>query len=420
MKKYVLVGTGHRGTRAYIQPLTEHFTDCVKLCGLYDINIKRATAASKMAAYPIDVYDDFDKMLEAVHPDTVIVTTIDAKHSDYIIKSLDFGCDVVSEKPLTTDDKQMKAIYEAEKRSGKKVQVTFNCRFMPVFMRIKELLKSGIIGEIYSAHFEWLLDTSHGADYFRRWHAEREKSGSLLIHKSTHHFDLLNWFLEDEPEKVNAFGTRRFYGPTRENRSERCKDCQVSDKCEFYEDISKSDFYKKMYLECEEEDGYHRDGCVFSDRIDIEDTVAINIKYKKGAVACYSLIAHSPYEGMRLCLSGSLGRMEISTFSDGKMYGGNKSAIINVFNRLGEKLDISPDKAETMLKLPRFGRVLGGGHGGADMLLCDMIFRSADKDPLTLLADSRAGAMSIGIGIAANKSMEDDRAVYLSEFYDYL
>lgn len=420
MKKYVLVGTGHRGIAAYIKPLTQSFTDCVKLCGLYDINIKRATAASKMAAYPIDVYDDFDKMLETVHPDTVIVTTIDAKHSEYIIKSLNFGCDVVSEKPLTTDDKQMKAIYEAEKKSGKKVQVTFNCRFMPVYMRIKELLQSGIIGEIYSAHFEWLLDTSHGADYFRRWHAEREKSGSLLIHKSTHHFDLLNWFLDDEPEKVNAFGTRRFYGPTRENRGERCKDCKVSDKCEFYTDISESDFYKKVYLECEEKDGYYRDRCVFSDRIDIEDTVAINIKYKKGAVACYSLTAHSPYEGMKLCLNGSLGRIEISTFSDGKMYGGNKSAIINVFNRLGEKLDISPDKSETMLKLPRFGRLLGGGHGGADMLLCDMIFRRADEDPLTLLADSRAGAMSIGIGIAANKSMRDDRAVYLSEFYDYL
>lgn len=420
MKKYVLVGTGHRAIKAYIEPLTQHFTDCVKFCGLYDINIKRAAVASKMAAYPIDIYDDFDKMLEKVQPDTVIVTTIDAEHSEYIIKSLNFGCDVVSEKPLTTDDKQMKAIYEAEKKAGKKVQVTFNCRFMPVFMRVKELLQSGIIGEMYSAHYEWLLDTSHGADYFRRWHAERAKSGSLLIHKCTHHFDLLNWFLDDEPEKVNAFGTRRFYGPTRENRGERCKDCKVSDKCEFYTDISKTELYKNIYLGCEEDDGYHRDKCVFSDRIDIEDTVSVNIKYKKGAIASYSLTAHSPYEGMRLCINGSLGRIEISTFADGKMYGGNKTAIINVFNRMGEKIDIAPNKSETMIKLPRFGRVLGGGHGGADMLLCDMIFRNADEDPLTLLADSRAGAMSIGIGIAANKSMLEDRAVYLNEFYDYL
>lgn len=128
------------------------------------------------AAYPVEVFDDFDKMLEAVKPDGVIVTTKDAAHSDYIVKALDFGCDVVSEKPITTDEVKMKAIYEAEKRSGKRVQVTFNCRFMPLYMRVKELLNGGIIGTPLSVHYEWLLDTEHGADYFRRWHRERKNS----------------------------------------------------------------------------------------------------------------------------------------------------------------------------------------------------------------------------------------------------
>ena len=58
-------------------------------------------------------------------------------------------------------------------------------------------------------HFEWALDTRHGADYFRRWHRERKNSGSLLVHKSTHHFDILNWLIDEDPVKVNAFGTRQ-------------------------------------------------------------------------------------------------------------------------------------------------------------------------------------------------------------------
>ncbi len=420
MKKYVLVGSGYRGTIAYVEPLTKYFSDCVKLMGIYDINQKRAKVSASRAAYDVEVFDDFDKMLETVKPDKVIVTSIDATHSEYIIRALEFGCDVVSEKPITTDQAQMKAIYEAEKKSKNNVNITFNCRFMPFFMRVKELIKSGIIGDIYSAHFEWLLDTDHGADYFRRWHRERKNSGSLLIHKSTHHFDLLNWFLDDEPLKVNAFGTRRFYGPTRKNHGERCTNCPYSNECEFYIDITEDKDLKEIYADCEDVDGYYRDRCVFSEDIDIEDTVSVSIKYGKGAVASYSLTAHSPYEGMRLMLNGSKGRMEIASGYAKGMFAGLSDNSIKVFNRLGEVIDISTDKSETMLKLPRFARTKGGGHGGSDMLLLDMLFRQADEDPLDLLADSRAGAMSIGIGVAANISMKENRAVEISEIYDFM
>ena len=420
MKKYVLVGTGHRGTMAYIIPLTKDMQDCVQLCGVYDINLKRARAAVSMAAYPVKVYDDFDKMLNTVKPDKVIVTTIDAKHHEYIIKALEFGCDVVSEKPITTDADKMNAIYAAEQRTGHRVQVTFNMRFMPNYMRIKELLEQGIIGTPYNAHFEWLLDTSHGADYFRRWHRERKNSGSLLIHKSTHHFDMLNWLLDDEPQSVYAIGTRRFYGDTRANRGVRCMDCQYKDACEYYFDVKEDEFYKKIYVDCESEDGYYRDGCIFSENIDIEDTIGLTIKYKKGAIATYSLAAHSPYEGMRLNINGSEGRMEIVILAAQGIFAGAKKVSITVYNRLGEKMEIEPKISATMHKLPRFARCLAGGHGGSDMLLCDMIFRGTDTDPMNLLADSRAGAMSIGIGIAANLSMKENRAVSIEELYDFL
>ena len=64
-----------------------------------------------------------------------------------------------------------------------------------------------------------MLDTSHGADYFRRWHREKDKSGGLLVHKSTHHFDLVNWWLASSPKTVFAMGGLRFYG--RENAEGR-------------------------------------------------------------------------------------------------------------------------------------------------------------------------------------------------------
>ena len=293
MKKFVQVGCGIRGIEGYAEPILKEFRDHIQLCGVYDINPKRAALVSEIGGVDVPVYNDFDEMLASVKPDTVIVTTKDCMHDFYVIKALEAGCDVIVEKPMTTTFEKANAIKEAEKKSGKTVTVVFNLRYLPIFAKLKELIKSGVVGDILSVHYEWLLDTQHGADYFRRWHRIRENSGSLLVHKSTHHFDLVNWFLEDDPVAVNAFGTRRFYGPTRENRSERCLTCQYKDTCEYYLDINQPPM-DKLYLACEDVDGYYRDSCIFSEDIDIEDTVSLNVLYKKGTVMSYSLTAHSP------------------------------------------------------------------------------------------------------------------------------
>ena len=221
MKKYVVVGTGSRGLQSYMMPLASEVDDCANLVAVCDKNLKRAKAAAELCGKEINTYTDFEEMIQKEKPDTVIVTTKDSDHSDYVIKAMEMGCDVISEKPLTTDPDKFNAIYDSYIKTGKNLVVTFNCRFMPYFVRIKEILGTGVIGDILSVHFEWALDTRHGAYYLHRWHREKKNSGSRLVHKSTHHFDILNWLIDEDPVKVNAFGTKRFYGPKRENRSER-------------------------------------------------------------------------------------------------------------------------------------------------------------------------------------------------------
>jgi predicted dehydrogenase len=86
-------------------------------------------------------------------------------------------------------------ILKTERRTGRRVDVAFNYRFAPTARAVKQLLRAGAIGDVVSVDFHWYLDVQHGTDYFRRWHAERASSGSLFVHKATHHFDL-NWYLE--------------------------------------------------------------------------------------------------------------------------------------------------------------------------------------------------------------------------------
>ena len=414
MKKYVLVGTGVRGIASYIRPLIKDYTDCADLSAVYDINEKRAHAAVKMEnAQNVKVYTDFDEMIKTEKPDTVIITTKDCTHDFYAIRAMELGCDVISEKPLTTDENKFDNIYDCMKRTGKNVTVTFNMRFHPLYSFAKELMMKNVVGRVLSVHFEWMLDTKHGADYFRRWHRNRENSGSLIIHKATHHFDIINWLLDQHPVKVNAFGLRGFYG--QENGGfdgVRCCECPKKDSCKYFFDIvNGEEHFRNLYKNCESEDGYFRDRCIFSELIDIEDTMSVNILYEKGTVCSYSLTAHSPYEGNKFALNGTDGRMEVTSMYNQEIK--KHEMYVKIFHRDG-----------TVTTYTDFTRKTGekdfeGGHGGADAEMRNMIFRGYREDNLCQIAGVEDAAMSIGIGIAANKSLQQDRAVYIKDLFGF-
>ena len=96
------------------------------------------------------------------------------------------------------------------------------------------------VGQIRSVDFHWYLDTSHGTDYFRRWHGIKAKSGSLWVHKATHHFDYVNWLLDAEPVQVQAYGGIKRYGNAGPFRRTNCRPCTHKAECPFYWDMTKS------------------------------------------------------------------------------------------------------------------------------------------------------------------------------------
>ncbi len=186
-RRYALVGTGNRGTTMWGHDLLAGWSDYVELVGICDLNLMRAERARGMIGSNAPLYADFDLMMSELKPDLVIVCTPDDTHDDIIVKALEAGADVISEKPMTTTRDKIARIREAEARTGRRVDVSFNYRFAPTSSRIKELIEEGAIGDVTSVDFHWYLDNSHGADYFRRWHAFTARSGSLFVHKATHH-----------------------------------------------------------------------------------------------------------------------------------------------------------------------------------------------------------------------------------------
>ena len=412
-KRYAMAGASSRAAGMFCEPIQKDFSDVAEVVGVMDINRRRMQALNYFLKKPVPMYTDFDKMLRETKPDAVIVTTKDAFHHQYIIAALEAGIDVITEKPMTIDEEKCRAILAAEQRTGRKVTVTFNYRYSPLRRRVKELLMEKRIGDILSVDFHWYLDTSHGADYFRRWHRRMENSGGLLVHKATHHFDIVNWLTESQPEEVFAHGRLNFYGPKRAERGERCLTCDHKRTCNFFYDLTANERLVKFYLEAEQEDGYIRDACVFAPEIDIYDTMSAVVRYTNGIQLSYSLVAYLPYEGWRLSLNGTRGRLDVIEMESRPQNVTGKD-FVNVFpaREADDIIYLFPhfQPAETV-HVPK-GE---GEHAGGDPLLQRAIFHGLESDPLRLQAGSWDGAMSILIGIAANKSIATGRPVKIAD-----
>lgn len=422
-KRYAVVGLGGRA-RMFVNAVSETYKDKAVLVGFCDTNpqrmkyyLEKLQGNGEFADIPCYQAEDFHAMLRETKPHTVIVTTIDRTHHRYIIEAMEAGCDVITEKPLTVDVEKCEAILEVAQRTGRDLRVAFNYRYVPRRTKVKELILAGEIGQVTSVHFEWLLDTRHGADYFRRWHRDKRNSGGLMVHKSTHHFDLVNWWLGSAPELVFGLGRLAFYGRANaEERGEarnyyRATGSPAAQDDPFALHLDNGKELQKLYLEAEKEDGYLRDQNVFGDGISIEDTMSVMVRYKNKAQLTYSLTAYSPYEGCRVAITGTKGRIELKELEKSYVNAGGGSELEGATEKSGlflYKHWENPEKIDVPF--------IQGGHGGGDPRMLERIFGdSGEDDPFGLAAGPRDGALSILTGIAANRSFETGQPVLIDD-----
>lgn len=427
-KRYALVGTGSRAGM-FVDAITRIYPDEAELVAFCDLSQTRMDFYNRqlqekagLAPVPTYLASDFDRMIAETHPDTVIVTTMDATHHIYIVRAMELGCDVISEKPMTTDIEKMNAIYDAIDRTGRSLRVTFNYRYAPAYTRFRELVMTGVVGRPLSVDFSWLLDISHGADYFRRWHREKQNSGGLLVHKATHHFDLVNWWIDSYPQDVFAMGDLLFYG--KENATERGESysyTRYTGVPEAKDDpfalfLDDKAIYRELYLNAEAETGYLRDRNVFGEPVTVEDTMNVSVRYRNGVLLSYNLIAYSPWEGLRVAITGTKGRIEMDIAEninhlqgDGAAKaskGAFKTARMRAYPMFGESYDVDVPMGD-------------GGHGGADPVMLEQIFSSSPPyDPFHRAASHIDGAASILVGICGNLSMQTEQMVKVADLFE--
>lgn len=435
-KRYALVGTGGRA-RMFVDAIAGPYHDSAQLVAFCDLSQTRMdwynAALADRYDYPeLPTYhaDDFDRMVAETKPDVVIVTTMDSTHHQYIIRAMELGCDAISEKPMTTDAAKANAIFDTIERTGRNLRVTFNYRYAPIATTARDIIMQGKIGRPLHVDFSWVLDTSHGADYFRRWHREKDKSGGLLVHKATHHFDLINWWVDSYPAQVFAMGDLRFYG--RENAAARGESYdydRYTGQAAAADDpfalrLDENDTLRDLYLNAEAETGYLRDRNVFGDNITAEDTMNVTARYRNGVMLSYSLLAYSPWEGYRVAVTGDRGRMEVDLVeSVGKQFVAGQEETLETKEQM--QAEIKAEFGGTHIRVfPMFGKPYeveipvaeGGGHGGADPIMLEQIFSpNPPHDPYNRAASHIDGAASILMGVAANESIATGQMIRVDD-----
>ncbi len=429
-KRYAIVGTGARAGM-FVEALTTTYREVAELVALCDLSQtrmdwynRRVESMTGLPPRPTYYAERFDQMIAETKPDTVIVTTIDSTHHLYITRAMALGCDVITEKPMTTDLEKLRAIFEAIERTGRSLRVTFNYRYAPAYTKFRELVISGAVGRPLLVDFSWMLDTRHGADYFRRWHREKENSGGLLVHKATHHFDLVNWWIDSYPQDVFAFGALHFYGSQNAaGRGEhysysRYTGVPAAQNDPFALFLDQKEAFQGLYLNAEAETGYLRDRNVFGEPITIEDTMTVTARYHNGVLLSYCLVAYSPWEGVRVAITGTKGRIEldieeniIHLLGDGQAAdaqaskGPFKQARLRVFPMFEPGYEVDVPRGD-------------GGHGGADPVMLAQLFSpNPPADPFNRAASHVDGAASVLVGIAANRSINTGQPVHLDDLF---
>ncbi len=270
-----IIGTGTRSV-LYLNQILAGVRENIFVKALADID------KDKLNKYANDyftdknmpsLYTDFNEMLEKEDLDMVFICTPDSKHTDIVIPVIKAGKNILLEKPMATTIEDCKAIYSESIKHNKYLYLGFVLRYTPLYRKVKEIIDSGVLGDIIAVEAKEMLEYLHGASYMRRWHRYKKNSGGFLNTKCCHDMDLLNWLIGSDPLYISAFGSRSFFNP-KKDAQERCPGCKLKDTCRY--------FYKpEDYLEynCVE------DLCVFNSEKDIYDNEIVNIQYENGVKA---------------------------------------------------------------------------------------------------------------------------------------
>ncbi|NWQ40727.1 Gfo/Idh/MocA family oxidoreductase [Bacillus sp. EB106-08-02-XG196] len=358
-----VIGTGGRST---IVEYWHNPTGNSVVVGAADVSLKALEKFKKEINHEAFVTTDYKELLARGDIDAVAILTPDYLHEEHATAALRAGKHVYCEKPLAITPEACDRILDEAKKSGKHFMIGFNMRYMSMYQTMKEIIDSGVIGDIKAVWVRHFVGLG-GYFYYHDWHGTAANTTSLLLQKASHDIDVIHWLTGSYAAKVSAFGSLDYYGGDKPNDL-HCPDCELKDTCP---DASLERLTQ----------------CAFREEIDVEDNSMIIMELEGGIKASYMQCHFTPDYSRNYTIIGTKGRIENDDVND-KVY---------VKTRKSGSWHEMSDIVYEMKKMP-------GTHGGADPRICEDFVNLVlfDKQPLTT---SFAGRMSVAVGCAATESI---------------
>jgi hypothetical protein len=335
--------------------------------------------------------------------DAVIISTPDNLHYGPCMEALKMGYDVLLEKPISPSEKECRDILQLAKKNKRIVAVCHVLRYAPYFVKLRELMNSGAIGEVISVqHLEPIGHEHMSHSYVRgNWHNSKETT-PIILAKSCHDLDILKWMINKPSKRIQAFGDLKWFVEKNapEGSTARCTDgCKVEAECPY---SALRLYYRERawthVMDMPDDKTKHADHildrlkttnygrCVYHMDNDQCDHYVCNIQFEDNVTASFSMEAFTSYEGRRTRVMGSLGDIV-----------GDMSSFVLT--------DFSTDK-KTEWKQDT------DGHGGGDWrLVSDWIQAIDQQNPSLLTSTIDASIESHMMGFAAEKSRKENKVI---------
>lgn len=358
-------------------------------------------------------FDTWERVFERPKfADAIIITMPDNLHYEPCMKALEMGYDVLLEKPIAPTEKQCRDILAMAKKTGKIVAVCHVLRYAPYFVKMKELIAKGAIGDVISIQHLEPIDHRHMAHSYVRgnWHNSIQSS-PIILGKSCHDLDIIKWVINKPSRRISAMGDLKWF--RKENAPEgstaRCTDgCKIERECpysaikEYYErrsfrnkvldlpdDKSK---HNQVIMERLQTTNYGR--CVYRMENDQPDHYITNIQFADNVTASFSMEAFTSYGGRRTRIMGSMGDMV-----------GDMKELVTTDFRTGKSQTFIPHAEEVE-------EYKNSGHGGGDWLLTrDFVQAVSQQNPAVLTSTIDESIESHIMGLMAEKSRKTNKVM---------
>ena len=416
--KVILIGAGNRGCN-YVRLAKENCPEKLDVVAIADPDLSRGREIIEAYGIPEEmIFDDWKKVLALPKfADAAIIATQDNNHFEPACAALVAGYDLLLEKPVASTAEECLGISDLANSLGRKVVVCHVLRYAPFFETVKHIIDSGRIGKVVNiVHTECVGNIHQSHSYVRGNWRDSKESSPMILAKSCHDLDIVQWLLDKECTRVQSFGSLSYFRPENapEGAPEYCiQSCPHESECVY----SAVKIYKERqfpvwvrYVTKKEnatdeeiekiisETNYGK--CIFKCGNDVVDHQVVNLEYEGGETVSFTMSAFNK-GGRKINVMGTAGELW-ANMSDKTVH------IFDFKTREIETIDVlNYVKDESIV----------GGHGGGDLgivkAFCEYLTGEYKGNAVSDISTSVGNHL---VAFAAESSRLEGKVINMDEF----